>query len=141
MSKHMMRRISHRPIASVVVLAASAAITAGVVSSANASPYVPRFQFDCGSAGTFYSEVRSLPTQAAPTVSPPDAAAGLPGFSTARLLTTTSGETNQVYVILAVLGHYATPGLVANQSNPNLVTCILTRPDEQVEVVGLLTGR
>jgi hypothetical protein len=104
------------------------------------SPFVPRFQFDCGSAGTFYSEVLSLPTEAAPTVAPPDAAAGLPGFAVVRLLTTTSGETNQVFVLLAVVGDFTNPGLVANQSNPNLVTCTITRPNgSQFEAVGLLT--
>jgi hypothetical protein len=35
---------------------------------------------------------------------------------------------------------FTNPGLVANQSKPNLVTCIITRPNgSQFEAVGLLT--
>lgn len=123
---------------SVAVVAALAATAFGA-AGASAS-FEPRFEFHCGSAGTFYSEVLALPADAAPTVAPPDAAAGLPGYALARLLTTTGGETNQVFVLLAVLGTFTTPGLVANQSNPNLVTCIITRPNgSQFEAVGLLT--
>ena len=127
-------------VAITVATLATATVLGSIASSAGGSTPQPRFQFNCGSAGTFYSEVHALPTQAAPTVAPPDAAAGLPGFARARLLTTTTGETNQVYVLLAVLGSFYTPGLVANTSNPRLTNCIITRPDgSQFEAVGILT--
>ena len=127
----------------LLFLAASVLLSAIVLAgspAAGANQFEPRFEFNCGSAGTFFSEVLSLPIEAAPTVVPPDAAAGLPSFAHARLLTTTSGETNQVYVLLAVLGSFTTPGLVANTANPLLTTCIITRPNgEQFEAVGILT--
>jgi hypothetical protein len=125
---------------SLLIPALVSAIVAGLASSASASPFVPRFEFNCGSAGTFFSEVNPLPGVAAPTVAPPDAVAGIAGSAQVRLLTTESGETNAVFVLLQVTGSFTNPGLQANQSNPNLATCIITRPDgTQFEAIGLLT--
>ena len=131
-------RIRSGLVVSLALTAAVATIVAGLASSASASPFVSLFQFDCGSAGTFYSEVNPIPAPLpAPFAPPPEASV--------RLLTTTSGETNAVIVLLQVTGvstgqvFFTNPGLRANQANPNLVTCTITRPDGQFEAIGLLS--
>jgi len=121
----------------LALVAAVAAIVAGLASSASASPFVPLF--NCGSAGTFFSEVNLLPAAADPAFAPPRVAS-------VRLLTTESSETNAVFVLLQVTTvstgqvDFTNPGLEANRANPNLVTCTITRPDGQFQAIGLLTS-
>ena len=123
----------------LALVAAVAAIVAGLASSASASPFVPLFEFNCGSAGTFFSEVNLLPAAADPAFAPPRVAS-------VRLLTTESSETNAVFVLLQVTTvstgqvDFTNPGLEANRANPNLVTCTITRPDGQFQAIGLLTS-
>lgn len=133
----MTRNITLPLTLSLALAAVMAAIVAGLASSASASPFVSLFEFNCGSAGTFFSEVNPLPTAADPAFAPPRVAQ-------VRLLTTQSGETNAVIVLLQVTSStgevsFTSPGLKANQANPNLVACTLTRPDDHFQVIGLLT--
>ena len=132
-----MNRIDPRRIVLVLSITASA-LAGGAIPSAGASAFHPLFRFDCGSAGTFYSEVNFVPSPLpAPFAPPPEAKV--------RLLTSTGAETDAVFVLLQVtsLGTgqvaFTNPGLEANQTNPNLATCVITRPDGQFEAVGLLT--
>lgn len=133
-----MRTITLRRLVAFAALTAAAAVTAGLSSSANGSPFVPLAQFDCGSAGTFFSEVNPIPAPLSNPFAPPPEAS-------VRLLTTTTGETNAVIVLLQVTTStgqvaFTNPGLKANQANPNLVTCTITRPNgDQFEAIGLLT--
>jgi hypothetical protein len=117
----------------LVLAALVAVILAALGSSANAASFEPRFEFDCGAAGTFFSEVLFVPSPLpAPFAPPPEA--------TVRLFTTESGETNAVFILLQVTGAFTNPGLEANLANPNLVTCTIIRPNgETFEAIGLLT--
>jgi hypothetical protein len=126
---------------SIVLVAAATVIGFGSAFSANASPFVSFYKFECGSAGTFVSEVNPVPAPLpAPFAPPPEASV--------RLLTATSGEVDAVIVLLQVSSastgqiFFTNQGLQANQANPNLVTCTLTRTNgEQFQVIGLLSRR
>ena len=122
----------------VAVLGAIAAAVVAIAASGASAEFVPLAQFNCGSSGTFYSEVNPVP---APL---PDPFAPAPE-ARVRLLTTTGGETNEVIVLLQVTSLSTgqvlvrNPGLAA-ESNPNLVTCTITRPNgAQFEAIGILT--
>lgn len=121
-----------------LLAAVATAVIGGVASSAGASPFVPLAQFDCGTAGTFYSEVNFIP---APLPSPFAPALE----ASVRLLTGAGSETNQVIVLLQVTSvstgqvEFTNAGL-SNSANPNLVTCLITRPNgDQFNAVGILT--
>jgi hypothetical protein len=134
------RRRAVRPVVGVMVAAVTAAMIGGLAPAVSAS-FVPLAQFDCGSAGTFYSEVIPIPAPLpAPFAPAPEAKV--------RLLTGEGGETNSVMVILQVTSLstgqiiYTTPGLLSNEANPDLVTCTITRlsTGAQFEAIGLLTS-
>jgi hypothetical protein len=135
------RKRAVRPVVvGVLVAAVTTAMIGGLAPAASAS-FVPLAQFDCGSAGTFYSEVMPIPAPLpAPFAPAPEAKV--------RLLAAEGGETNSVIVLLQVTSLstgqiiYTTPGLLSNEANPELVTCTITRlaTGVQFEGVGLLTS-
>jgi len=122
------------------VLTVAVAVIVGFAPSAHAGSFVPLAQFDCGAAGTFFSEVMPIPASVSSPLAPALEAK-------VRLLTLEGGETNSVIVLLQITSLstgqviFTNPGLQSNEASPNLVTCTITqRSGAQFEAIGLLTS-
>jgi hypothetical protein len=75
------------------VLTVAVAVIVGLAPFAHAASFVPLAQFDCGAAGTFFSEVMPIPASVSSPLAPALE-------SKVRLLTLEGGETNSVIVLL-----------------------------------------